>query len=91
MIWGSIWLGGRSELVIMDRDEFSSRGGYSTKPYPESLEKALIPIYEPGKVFQQDYARIHVSKEAQEWFEYHGIWVMDWPPHSPDLNPIEHL
>jgi transposase len=23
------------------------------------------------------------------WFETHGIHVIEWPPHSPDLNPIE--
>ena len=21
----------------------------------------------------------------------HGIWTLEWPPYSPDLNPIEHL
>lgn len=26
---------------------------------------------------------------TQDWFETHGIWVEDWPAHSPDLNPIE--
>ena len=55
-----------------------------------------LTIYKIDKIFhtdtlQQDNARIHVSKEVQEWFESHGIWVMDWPLHSPDLNPIEHL
>ena len=38
-------------MVIMDWDELSSRGGYSTKSYLESLEKGLIPFYEPGKIF----------------------------------------
>ncbi len=26
----------------------------------------------------------------QEWFENHSVWVLEWPPRSPDLNPIEH-
>ena len=26
-----------------------------------------------------------------DWFIEQGILVMDWPPYSPDLNPIEHL
>ena len=25
-----------------------------------------------------------------EWFRERGINVTDWPPYSPDLNPIEH-
>jgi transposase len=32
-----------------------------------------------------------VANASKTWFEEHGIWVMDWPPHSPDLNPIENL
>lgn len=42
-------------------------------------------------IYQQDNARIHTAERAQEWFMDHGIHVMDWPPHSPDLNPIEHI
>ena len=25
-----------------------------------------------------------------DWFEENGIDITDWPPFSPDLNPIEH-
>ena len=39
----------------------------------------------------QDNARIHTSYYTQDWLESYGIWVMEWPPYSPDLNPIEHL
>ena len=27
----------------------------------------------------------------KEWFENEGIPLLEWPPYSPDLNPIEHL
>ena len=48
-----------------------------------------MPIYTPDLVFQQDNARIHLAKDTKEWFETHGVYVEDWPAHSPDLNPIE--
>ena len=42
-------------------------------------------------LFMQDNAPIHGSKIVKEFLETHGIWVLEWPPYSPDLNPIEHL
>jgi hypothetical protein len=51
MVWAAIWRGGRSDLVIINRDPESKRNGYSTKSYLKCLEKELIPIYKPGTVF----------------------------------------
>ena len=39
----------------------------------------------------QDNTRIHIAKVTKEWLESHGIWVAEHPPHSPDLNSIEHV
>jgi hypothetical protein len=91
MVWASIWYGGRSNLVIMERDENSPRTGYTAESYIIALEDGLIPFYRPEEIFQQDNASIHQAKITQLWFEEHGIWVMDWPAHSPDLNPIENI
>jgi tRNA A37 threonylcarbamoyladenosine biosynthesis protein TsaE len=59
--------------------------------YQQALEGGLFPIYEPGDTFQQDNARIHTSYSTQEFLEENGIWIIEWPPYSPDINPIEHL
>lgn len=93
MVWGAVWLGGRSPLVVMKREKeinpSSIKRGYSAISYIAALEEGLIQDYKPGYIFQQDNARIHTAKLTQEWFETHGVHVEEWPPHSPDLNPIE--
>ncbi|KAF1954470.1 hypothetical protein CC80DRAFT_567739 [Byssothecium circinans] len=102
MFWAAIWLGGRSELIAMER----VRGlrGYTSTSYTNTLEDGLLPWneleeedfdqeeeeYEPYQ-FMQDNAPIHKSRETTNWLNAHEIEVIDWPPYSPDINPIEHL
>ena len=38
-----------------------------------------------------DNAPIHMSNLVKEWLETHGVWTLDFPLYSPDLNPIKHL
>lgn len=41
--------------------------------------------------FQQDNDPKHKSKLIQGWLAQQGIDCIEWPPYSPDLNPIENL
>ena len=75
----------------MTRDPVAPRGGYSANSYVEVLEENMPTIYEPGLLFMQDNAPIHTARKVREWFKEMGIDVLEWPPSSPDLNPIEHL
>src|SRR5579859_996251 len=56
---------------------------------------ALIADGTTNVIFQQDNATCHVSKKTREWLanstSEHGFSIMQWPPNSPDMNPIEHL
>lgn len=41
--------------------------------------------------FLQDNAPMHKARIVTEWFHNKGVSVLDFPPYSPDLNPIENL
>jgi len=45
-----------------------------------------------GRIFMQDGASAHTAGSTMAYLHGQGIEVLaDWPPYSPDLNPIEHL
>ena len=91
MIWGSIHGEGRSDIVIMDRDPDSEKSGYTANSYLTVLRDQIPRIYQPGRIFMQDNARIHTAKKVTEWFKEEGVVVLNQPPYSSDLNPIKHL
>ena len=41
-------------------------------------------------ILQQDSAKIHTARDTLAWFAENYIQVMEWPPNSPNLNPIKH-
>lgn len=47
-------------------------------------------MHENG-IFQHDNTPSHTAIIVCEALDEMQIDVMDWPPHSPDLNPIENL
>jgi transposase len=39
--------------------------------------------------FMQDNAPIHKAAIIRDFLKGNGISKLEWPPYSPDLNPIE--
>ena len=39
----------------------------------------------------QDNAPCHKAKVVMDYLRKKRIKTLDWPPQSPDLNPIEHI
>ena len=88
MVWGAISLRGASCLKFFS-------GTVNSDAYIGCLEEcspSLDVFYPDGWTLQQDNAPCHVSKKTREWMRCQpGMEVMDWPPNSPDLNPIENV
>ncbi len=79
-----------------DREIFFYNGRLNANDYINILENKLIPMikrkrgkYRP--VFQQDNAPCHKAKITLEFLKKNSIEVLDWPPYSPDINPIENV
>lgn len=87
MAWAAIRYGWRSNLVFID-------GTLNGQRYRDNiLLQHVVPYVtrNPGVTFMHDNARPHVARICQACLAENNVQVMDWPPYSPDMNPIEHL
>lgn len=95
MVWGCFAGDIKGPLV-------SFEGINTAVTYIETLKEHLVPLVEflreelPQElandiIYQQDNASIHTATATKNWFKDVGISVMEWPPNSPDMNPIEHI
>ena len=94
MVWGGICSTGKTPLVFVDLGVKINKNYY--------LHKILQGVLKPWTkrhfkqrswIFQQDSAPAHKAKETQEWCEanFPGfISSKEWPPFSPDLNPMDY-
>jgi transposase len=83
MVWGGIWFGGRTKLAFLD-------GNVDGTKYREVVYKYLIETHLNDEMeILQDGARAHTSDDTMEFFDRFGVDIIQNPPSSPDLNPIE--
>ena len=94
MVWGAISEKGKLRLIFIDRGVKINKEYYQR----EILESVLKPearrlFPEGGWTFQQDSAPAHKAKVNQEWCKVNCpsfISEQEWPPSSPDLNPLDY-
>lgn len=89
LFWGCFSASGLGPLVEV-------QGTLKTDNYVNILECNMLPhmtvLFPDGSgYFQQDNAPCHKSRKTVGWLAQKNVNVLDWPPYSPDLNPIENL
>jgi hypothetical protein len=88
--WGAIGFNWKSKLVNISR---KTGGRINTQVYKlQCLSPHRVHLSAAGKRFQQDGARYHTAKVILNYCNNQNIKLMEnWPPYSPDLNPIEQV
>jgi transposase len=86
-VWGLIGIGVKRLVVLPHKDRVNS-DVYVKK----CIKPSLSILRQPGLLFMQDGASAHTSGETMGKLKQLRVDVIpDWPPRSPDLNPIETL
>jgi DDE superfamily endonuclease/Transposase len=67
-----------------------------TRMYSDTMERFMMPCalrFWPNSAwfYLQDNASYHKSHRSLKCFHDNGVSLVELPPHSPDLNPIENL
>ena len=77
--------------MVMHSDPDAPRRGVTAHRYIEVLKEHLPAILDYNSIFMQNNAPIHKAHAVQAWFRDMAIELVNWPPYSPDLNPIKNL
>lgn len=91
MFWAAFGYNRRTGLLPLDGDPQSTRGGVTAWIIRGVYEAFLPEILQPGDIFMHDGASVHRAFIVRQLLADLGVNVMEWPPYSPDLNPIENL
>jgi hypothetical protein len=87
MFWGCFSKVGLGPLVALE-------GNMTGEKYVELLRDTILPELEAANrpmTFMEDNAPCHTANVVKAFMRENDIDVLDWPPQSPDMNPIENL
>ena len=91
MFWGCISKHGVGPLITVD-------GTMDQNQYLEVLKNHFIPELRAAEeqfewewVLMQDNAPCHTARMIKKYLSDEGVTMLEWPPYSPDLNPIKKI
>lgn len=96
-VWAAIGVDFKSELVLfpVSTGDFFGEQAFrldSDGYVRRCLGKVKGVLVSQNRVFMQDGASAHTSAQTKKYLATSNIrYITNWPPYSPDLNPIEQL
>ncbi|KAE8550201.1 hypothetical protein EYB25_006422 [Talaromyces marneffei] len=91
MFWGGFKFDQRSPLVPLTSDGSSAGGGITATVIRQLYMEQLPELLDNGDIFMQDNAPVHRAHIIRDLLRELGLDIMEWPPYSPDLNPIKNI
>lgn len=91
MFWGAFKFDKQSPLVPLTSDGSSAGGGITATVIKQLYMEQLPELLSNGDIFMQDNAPVHRAHIIRDLLQELGLDIMEWPPYSPDLNPIENI
>lgn len=88
MVWGSMCYYGMGSFCFTDIKLKSEDYGEILKEYVKPVFTGVFPQLE---YYQHDNAPIHVSNYSKGILNNLELQVIEWPPSSADINPIENI
>lgn len=91
MVSAGVCYGGKGSLHFVAEKAKINADYYCNNLLPKLIEDCK-KMAQNDFIFQQDGAPAHTSRLAQDWLEQHCpdfIKKDEWPPNSPDLNPLD--
>ena len=88
MVWGIISGDGVGPLMRL-------QGKVNAGVYKQLVKDHVLPVLrnltKQPSIFMQDNAPCHKAMVVMNFLNAENVTVMDLPPQSPDLNPIENV
>jgi hypothetical protein len=90
MLWGGFAANGVGRIRFLEKNETCNSAWY-IKVLNQQVRWSANSLFNGEFYLQDDGAPCHRSQVVKKFIKDQRWKTLDWPPQSPDLNPIENL